>query len=740
MPSAGQISFVFDQTRMRWMTSLTSGRFQPPLSLTEGNTVDFVFRLSNNGTLFTPPLSPVWIFGIKDATTPNGDFLIQVNSATVASGVYTFVVELASAELQTWLATATSQSYAAIQITDSANDIATAPLLCQITANQNDSGTTPTSANGTLSVAAGKTVTFPLSLTFPAAAGTNGYHLALLNSTTGTTEWVVDATGTTIATDPIWTAAGQLVYGTGTGTAAALAAGATTSILVGGGAGAPVWTIATGTGAPVRENAPTLIAPVLGAATATSINGAGIESTFDSVTLTTASARTIQIDSAGTVSLNLSGSIDTSLGAGTFATNITVARTLTLTSTGNFNATFPATGTVVMEGATQTLTNKSIDASQLTGVVAGQYGGTGVANTSKTITLGASLTTTGAGATTFALGASAQTYTFPTTTATMARTDAAQIFTGVQTVTGGMVINPPSGAGADNIFIGTAAGMAGKGALTTGAYNTLIGRDCGKLITSGAGNMCIGTGAGERITTGSNNMAVGTTALAFIGTSSNCVAIGYQALAVQTLGNNIGIGANAGSNATGGQRNTFIGADVVQTGVATGNYNTVIGSHSGSALTSGTNNVIIGDQAGTALTTGANNSSLGSSTAFSAVGATYQTAIGSGATCTANNQVMLGRSNEAVVVPGTLAVGGGTVVAKLRHGNATLVAGTVTVTDTAITANSRIWVNRRTDGGTLGDSYSITRSAGASFTITSKTANVTASLDTSVVTYLIIEP
>ena len=178
------------------MTSLTSGRFQPPLSLTEGNTVDFVFRLSNNGTLFTPPLTPVWIFGIKDANTPNGDFLIQVNSATVASGVYTFVVELASAELQTWLATATSQSYAAIQITDSANDIATAPLLCQIATNQNDTGTTPTSANGTLSVAAGKTVTFPQSLTFPSALGTNTFQLS------------TDGAGTLT-----WTAAGGVTDG-----------------------------------------------------------------------------------------------------------------------------------------------------------------------------------------------------------------------------------------------------------------------------------------------------------------------------------------------------------------------------------------------------------------------------------------------------------------------------------------------------------------------------------------------
>jgi hypothetical protein len=55
------------------------------------------------------------------------------------------------------------------------------------------------------------------------------------------------------------------------------------------------------------------------------------------------------------------------------------------------------------------------------------------------------------------------------------------------------------------------------------------------------------------------------------------------------------------------------------------------------------------------------------------VGASYQTAIGSGATCTANNQVMLGRSAEAVVVPGTLAVTGATTA------TAGIVYGTFTV-------------------------------------------------------------
>lgn len=75
---------------------------------------------------------------------------------------------------------------------------------------------------------------------------------------TGTTAYALVATGTTA-----------------TGAQQTLASGATTEILVGGGAAAlPVWTTATGTGAPVRASSPTLTGtPALGAATATSING-----------------------------------------------------------------------------------------------------------------------------------------------------------------------------------------------------------------------------------------------------------------------------------------------------------------------------------------------------------------------------------------------------------------------------------------------------------------------------------
>lgn len=84
---------------------------------------------------------------------------------------------------------------------------------------------------------------------------------------------VLLGSGTAAITPMTALGAGEIIYGVAGADPTALAAGATTTILVGGGAAAPVWTTATGTGAPVRATSPTLVTPVLGAATATSYGG-----------------------------------------------------------------------------------------------------------------------------------------------------------------------------------------------------------------------------------------------------------------------------------------------------------------------------------------------------------------------------------------------------------------------------------------------------------------------------------
>lgn len=69
-----------------------------------------------------------------------------------------------------------------------------------------------------------------------------------------------------------------------------------------------------------------------------------------------------------------------------------------------------------------------------------------------------------------------------------------------------------------------------------------------------------------------------------------------------------------------------------------------------------------------------------------------------------------------------------------RSGIATLVAGTVTVNDTNITANSRIFLTPQ-DNDTAGFVKISARVVGTSFTITSSNGG-----DTGVIAYLIIEP
>lgn len=69
-----------------------------------------------------------------------------------------------------------------------------------------------------------------------------------------------------------------------------------------------------------------------------------------------------------------------------------------------------------------------------------------------------------------------------------------------------------------------------------------------------------------------------------------------------------------------------------------------------------------------------------------------------------------------------------------KQGVATLVAGTVTVANTSVTANSRIFLSVFTPGGTQGI-LSYSKTAGTGFTITSTNA-----ADTSVVNWEIFEP
>ena len=102
----------------------------------------------------------------------------------------------------------------------------------------------------------------------------------------------------------------------------------------------------TGTGALVFANTPTLVTPVLGVATATSINKVTITAPATSATLTISNGAALTV--SGNVTLSSSGSCTLTLGGN----NITFA------TSGATSLTLPTTGTVATLSGSEVLSNK----------------------------------------------------------------------------------------------------------------------------------------------------------------------------------------------------------------------------------------------------------------------------------------------------------------------------------------------------------------------------------------------
>jgi len=208
---------------------------------------------------------------------------------------------------------------------------------------------------------------------------------------------------------------------------------------------------------------------------------------------------------------------------------------------------------------------------------------------------------------------------------------------------------------------------SGRTGTITGVNNTLYGYQAGKLITTETNNTAVGFQAFSASAAGSNfNTAIGSKALSLsssVSTARN-VAIGSSALgAITTLCyDNVAIGDNAmGTTLTATESNTVIGSGA-SPGLS-GSFNTVIGKSAAGSATSIRNSVVIGYSAGANLTTGGGSTSyhlilgytagttlgaasavctmLGNATAGTAAGQN-QIAIGYGAICTADNQMVLG--------------------------------------------------------------------------------------------------
>ena len=172
----------------------------------------------------------------------------------------------------------------------------------------------------------------------------------------------------------------------------------------------------------------------------------------------------------------------------------------------------------------------------------------------------------------------------------------------------------------------------------------------------------VGRGSGDVIT----NTVVGYEALVTNNGSGGVdnVAVGYEALtANQTGRSNVANGYKALTNNTLGSYNVANGVWALVNNIS-GGFNVANGYNTLGSNETGRYNVATGYQSGLKNTTGDYNTFLGSNTDLQNSGDTYEysTALGYGATISASNQIMLGRSNETVEVPGSLTVDGGLTV------------------------------------------------------------------------------
>lgn len=234
--------------------------------------------------------------------------------------------------------------------------------------------------------------------------------------------------------------------------------------------------------------------------------------------------------------------------------------------------------------------------------------------TSATLTLaqGSSLITSGAFAYTI-LGTASVTETWPSTSFSTARIDAAQTFTGQQTFS--------SDVTAHTVTVGLGAGSVSS--------NTAVGASALSANTTGSTSVAVGYQAMSTVTTPSQSVAVGYQALQNVNNSLN-VGVGYQALlgSSATGYSNVGVGALTYASLTYGSYNVAVGYGAFQYANGGNSYDTYVGGDSVGNNTS---------DSGQSTYLGSNSGSTGT--------VSNVTALGYGAIATAPNQMVYGNSS-----------------------------------------------------------------------------------------------
>jgi len=254
--------------------------------------------------------------------------------------------------------------------------------------------------------------------------------------------------------------------------------------------------------------------------------------------------------------------------------------------------------------------------------------------------------------------------------------------------------------------------------------NTFIA-NAGNFSLTGSGNIGIGYGplsapvgtlAMSLLTSGNSNIGIGAGTLAALQTGSSNVAVGAGALTAVTASTNVGFGHNAGNAVTSGANNTFLG------------------DSTGSQITTGGRNIVVG--AGCDLVGPTVSGQVNIACTIWGTGCT-----GTGTTAGTGK---IGINNNAPTytldVSGDFGIGAAGKGLRVKEGSnakqgvATLSGGTVVVSNTSVTASSRIILTAQ-DNSSTGALRVSARSAGTSFTITSSNG-----ADSGVIAYQIFEP
>lgn len=378
----------------------------------------------------------------------------------------------------------------------------------------------------------------------------------------------------------------------------------------------------------VFSTSPTLITPVLGVASATSIQLGTASSVTGALILAHASSSFLTTIQAGNAAAARTY---------TWPTNFGAAGTVLTDAAGNGTLSWAAGGSGLTIGTTTITSGTTTRVLYDNAGVVGEYTISG-SGTVVAMATSPSFTTPTLGAAT-ATSINALVLRAPTSDTTAG----ASIAIG----TGALGSQPASAA-----YYNTAIGyqtLAAAGMTTGATLNLAIGAFGLTSNTSGSANAALGFFSLFHNTTGSNNVGLGSSSLTANTIGNQNMAIGGNALAANVDGSaNVAIGYNAMLTNISGANSVAVGASALQ--AATGGSNTGIGNSAGSSVGSGVLNTLIGASAGSNITTGNLNIMIGYNA--QATGAGVSSTLNIGGAILATNL----DTTALVSVPGALTV------------------------------------------------------------------------------------